>query len=120
MSSARINDRMPQFEISAKHYLKTALKEAASDFIKEAKRTVPRNKSHLQQSIRLGSPISDGIRIISDERYSAFQEYGGDSNRRVRRYTSPGTGKHFFKNAGKNAKARLPYLFKKHGSRARV
>jgi hypothetical protein len=52
--------------------------------------------------------------------YARYQEFGGDSNRTVRKYTTPGTGAHFLRNAGDEQVKKLVSKFKKHGSRVKV
>jgi len=116
-SSAKITDRMPQFSVKAKLLLDQAIGEAAKDTLIDARNSAPfkggelRRSSDTQQRKLLSHRVSFWIE------YARFQEFGGDSRRRVRNYTTSGTGKHYLKRAGDKQVQKLKMTLKKHSSR---
>lgn len=47
-----------------------------------------------------------------NKEYAAFQEWGGDGKRIVRHYTTPGTGKFYLRDAGRNIAGKAFDYFK--------
>jgi len=119
--NATIKNDLPKFTRSAVNVLGDAMKEAARDVVIDSRNKAPFKKGALrneQDPIRQVSPVH--YQINYTEEYSAFQEFGGDGKRVVRKYTTPGTGKHFLKNAGDKQVQLLKMKFKKHATRARA
>lgn len=117
-----IKDNMPKFRNSAHNVLADALKEAAKDVVIDSRSKAPYRKGALRneaEPIEQVSPLH--YKINYTEEYSAYQEFGGDGHGKiVRKYTTPGTGKHFLKNAGDKQVQALKMKFKKHSARARA
>lgn len=97
-----------------------ALKEGARDTLKNAKEKAPHDKGGLRGNSITKKESDLNWQVWFDIEYAAFQEFGGDGKRTVRRYKTAGTGKHFLKNAGDEQSRRMVSIFKKHASRARV
>lgn len=96
------------------------LARAAVDIERLAKAKVPVDKGQLKAS---GRHIKVGFmkyRTEFNKEYAAFQEFGGDSTRTVRKYTTPGTGKFFLKNAGDTVKGRILGYFKQEARTIKV
>lgn len=110
---------MPQFRTSAFIVLNDALREGARDVLILAKTKAPYDKGGLRSDTEINSDRPLFQRISFWKEYARFQELGGDTTRRVKRYTTPGTGKAFLKTAGDTVATRMNLLFKKHGGRAR-
>lgn len=118
--SVTIKNKMPTFERSAFDVLDDALKEGARDGLISAKEHAPFDKGGLRGNTDITRQGAHGWRISFWIEYARFQEFGGDSKRSVRNYTTGGTGAHYLKNAGDEQVAKLKTLFKKHGGRARA
>lgn len=56
---------------------------------------------HLQSAIMFVRVGMGSYRVSANKSYAAYQERGmrADGTRRVKKYTTPGTGKHYFKEA---------------------
>lgn len=121
MMDARIIDKMPQFKLSARKAMAAALNDAAKDILINSRKKAPLDKGGLRspyEPINHVTPLK--VRIQYDAPYARFQEFGGDSTRRVRNYTTAGTGPHFLRNAGDNMRKKLPSVIMKYAIRARV
>ena len=119
MNNVTITNKLPQFSKSVDSVLGDALREASRDILIKAKTKAPFQKGGLRSDTEV-TGNNRTQRISFNKEYARFQEFGGDDARRVRKYTTSGTGKHYLKNAGDDVKRRLPGIFKKHGLRARV
>lgn len=117
MNKVIVEDRMPQFKTKSKIVLNDAIREAAVNTLIKAKRQVPYKKNGLQTDslTRMVAPLL--WRVEFNKEYARFQEFGGDGKRKVRNYTTPGTGKHYLKRAGDEQMDKLRNIFKKHSSR---
>lgn len=116
----RVTNKLPAFGASAKQVLNDAMRSTAADILIKAKDRAPfkdgglRGESDTHMTSLLSWRISFWIE------YARFQELGGDSTRRVRKYTTSGTGKHFLKTSGDEGVAKLNTQFVIHGRRARA
>ncbi len=118
--NARINNRLPQFSDSAKRVLNDAMRSTASDILIKAKDRAPFRKGGLR-----GESDTHMVRLLKWRisfwiEYARFQEFGGDSKRKVRNYSSAGTGKHFLRTSGDEAVNKLNTQLAIHGRRARA
>lgn len=113
-------DKLPQFSVVAKATLADGLREAARDTLIKARRTAPFKHGGLRSNSDHHAITPLYQRVSFWIEYARFQEFGGDSNRRVRNYTTSGTGAHYLKDAGDAQVKRLPLILAKHGRRARV
>ncbi len=120
MSQIRINDKLPRFSAEAKAVLDDALKEGAKDGLINAKMKAPFDKGQLRAESDIKKMGSLTWRISFWKEYARFQEFGGDAKRRVRNYTTAGTGRAFLKKAGDDEAKKIVAKFKKHSSRVRV
>lgn len=113
-------DKMPEFRVAAKAVLADGLKEAARDTLVKARRKAPFQKGPLRSNSDHHGITPFLQRVSFWIEYARFQEFGGDSKRRVRRYSTSGTGAHFLRDSGNEQAKKLPMIFAKHGRRARV
>jgi hypothetical protein len=114
-----IIDKMPQFKKSLYGVFDSAIREAARDGYINAKTHAPFDEGELRgnSDVKRVKALHQRIRFWME--YARFQEFGGDSKRRVRHYKTPGTGKHYLKNAGDEQARQLGSKLKKHAQRAR-
>ena len=117
--SVRVNDKMPQFRRSAYSVMNDALREGAVDTLIRAKERAPFDKGGLRSDTELSKPGILKWRVSFWKEYARFQEFGGDSKRRVRNYSTSGTGKRYLKTSGDEQTKKIQLTFKKHGMRAR-
>jgi len=117
MSKVKVKDKLPQFSVKAKLLLDQAIGEAAKDTLIDARNRAPfkdgqlrRNSDTTQRKLMLH-------RVSFFTEYARFQEFGGNSSRTVRNYSTSGTGKHYLKNAGDKNTTKLRTTLKKHASR---
>lgn len=120
MSRVTIDDRLPAFKMKLRNAYDDALGETAKDALIDAKNHAPYAKGGLRREASAEQVVSLKWRISFWIEYARFQEFGGDSRRRVRNYTTAGTGAHFLKNAGDKATDKLRSTLMKHGLRVRV
>lgn len=114
----RINDRMPMFRRSLYTKMDDALREGAKDALIKAKSNAPLDKGQLRSASEIKKQSQATYRVSFWEEYARFQEFGGDSKRRVRNYSTPGTGAHYLERAGDEQAAKLILKFHKHARRA--
>lgn len=117
--SVRVVDRMPQFKRNAKSVMNDALREASRDILVLSRNKAPYQKGGLRTDADAKMVKQLHWKVSYYKEYARFQEFGGDSKRRVRNYTTPGTGKKYLSNSGKRVGEKITTLFKKHGGRAK-
>jgi hypothetical protein len=115
-----VNNKLPEFTRSMKNVMDDAMKEAASDGIRDAKDHAPFLHGDLRADSDVKKISNLKWRISFWAEYARFQEFGGDSKRKVKNYTWPGVGAHFLKNAGDEQVNKLKMIYKKHALRARA
>lgn len=116
----KVDDRMPIFKVSATQVMDDAVREGARDTLIKAVQKAPLDKGSLRADTQIKRMSDIVYRVSFFAEYARYQEFGGDGKRTVRNYTTPGTGKHYLKNAGDEVSERLIMMFKKHGARARA
>jgi hypothetical protein len=118
--SVRVNDKLPFFKSRLYAVMDDALKEAARDGLIQARNYAPFDKGELmgQSVVRKLSVMKWRISFWIE--YARFQEFGGDSKRRVRNYTTSGTGKAYLKRAGDEQSNKITNKFRKHAMRVKV
>lgn len=81
-----------------------ALERMAGDIVKVAKIRVPFEHGHLMKSIKASRIKPLHHRVVVDSDYAAYQERGMRRNGShvVRRYSTPGTGAHYLRDAGRS------------------
>lgn len=110
----KITDNTNKFISRHEQAQDTALKNMALKVIRLSSRQVPVDQGTLKSS-KGGSPHKQGklkYAVIYNSRYAAYQEFGGDSRRTVRRYTTPGTKKHYLTDPGKLVGSKAGEFFK--------
>lgn len=117
--SVVVRDRLPSFSRSAKQVLGDALKDGASDVLVKAKTKAPFKKGQLRSNTDIRALSQLHYRISFWMEYARFQEFGGDSKRRVRNYTTSGTGSKYLKTSGDEVAERIDRTFMMHGRRAK-
>lgn len=118
--SVRIIDKLPQFKNVSSQVLSDALDEAGKDILIDARNRAPFRKGALRRESVLSVVSTHKRRISFWVEYARFQEFGGSGGKRVRNYSTPGTGAHFLQNAGDKAVASFARTLAKHAARARV
>ena len=95
----RVDSHIPEFKIRTESELNRILEGVAREIERDAKMVVPLKKGTLQSSIKVNKVAPLKYKVTAGEfpnlPYALFQEKGGDSTRRVRNYTTPGTGKNY-------------------------
>lgn len=117
--SLRVVDNLPAFGRSVARVLDDALKEGATDTLVSAKLRAPFEHGALRSDTDVKRVGPLWWRVSFWMEYARFQELGGDLRRRVRRYTTAGTGKGFLKDAGDTQAKKLKGTLGKHAKRAR-
>lgn len=114
--SLKVVDNIKRFYILNTQSMDTMLGRMAKDVQQIAKIRVPYKEGDLQGSIRPNRVAILHHRVDvggGDIKYAHYQEAGQrkDGSHRVRNYTTPGTGKHFLKDAGERVeKNAINYL----------
>jgi len=115
-----ITDKLPIFRSGMLVVFDDAVKEGARDGLIDAKVHAPFDKGQLRADSDVTRVGLLKWRISFWKEYARFQEFGGTTLRRVRNYSTSGTGAHFLRNAGDKQYEKLPSNFKKHASRLGV
>lgn len=112
-------NKLPAFRRNLYKVLDDGIREAARDTFIKARQRAPYDKGGLrgQSDFKRKGPMFQRVSFWIE--YARFQEFGGDSKRRVRHYTTPGTGAHFLRKSGDEAAKKLTYTLKKHAGMAR-
>lgn len=118
--SVKVIDKMPLFKRVAKMTLAQGTKEGARDILIKSRNRAPFKKGQLRADSDVQPIGSSGQRVTYYKEYARFQEFGGDSRRRVRNYTTQGTQAHFLKQSGDEVTKEMIRIYKKHGRRAKV
>ena len=119
MSKVTITDKMPQFVTKLHLVYEDALRETARDILIKAKNRAPYDKGGLRANADISKPGYLKQRVSFWSEYARFQEFGGSSKRRVRKYSTPGTGKGFLRTSGDEQSKQLFMTLRKHGARIR-
>lgn len=120
MSKVKIENKMPSFRNNLYKVMADALNEGARDTLINAKSKAPYRTGGLRADAQIQRKGALSYIVSFYKEYARFQEFGGDSTRRVRNYTSPGTGKGFLRSAGDEQAKRIIDIYKKHAKRART
>jgi hypothetical protein len=115
----KVVDKLPSFSRSAYEVLNDALKEGGRDILINARTRAPYDKGGLRADSIVESVGILKQRVSFWKEYARYQEFGGDSKRRVRHYSTSGTGAHYLKTAGDIQRDKMNAVFKKHAGRAR-
>lgn len=117
--SVKVVDKLPSFSRRLSNTMDDALADAASDVLLKARRRAPFLKGGLRRDSMTKKVSNLKRRISFWIEYARFQEFGGDSRRRIRNYTSPGTGAHYLRDSGHEVAKRMVFYLAKHAKRTR-
>lgn len=120
MSQVRIDDRMPQFRRNLLVVMNDAFREASRDVLVKARIKAPFDKGGLRSESDTHMVAPLWWRVSFWKEYARFQEFGGDANRRVRHYSTGGTGKGYLKSAGDEEARKLNMVIAKHTVRVKA
>lgn len=117
--SVKVTNKLPNFSLSVAQVLDDALRDAARDILVMSRNKAPFAKGGLraESEIKRVGPLHQ--RVSYWKEYARFQEFGGDAKRRVRNYTTSGTGKNYLKSSGDQVANTIVRTFKKHAGRAK-
>lgn len=118
--SVKVTNKMPQFKRILYSVLEDALADGTSDILYRAKTRAPYKKGGLRSDSDNHQEGRLKWRVSFNIEYARFQEFGGNSKRRVVNYSTPGTGKAFLKSSGDEQAGKLGNQFKMHAGRART
>lgn len=112
----KIIDKMVEFATQNTDAMDRALGKMSADIERMAKQQVPvsatkamkraagsrvtRGGGHLQSSGRTTRLGILSFAVIFNKEYAAYQEWGGDGKRVVRKYSTPGTKKFYLRDPG--------------------
>lgn len=99
-----------------------ALSRMAKDISLVAKSRVPFRRGNLLKEIRQDRKAPLKHRVVVDSEYAAYQERGQrmDGSHRVRKYSTPSTGKNYLKDAGHKITADALQYFKQANNLIRL
>lgn len=112
-----VKDRLPDFKRSLYGVLNTALAETAKDILIVSRNRAPFDKGALRRESETKQIKPLYHRVSYFVEYARFQEFGGDSKRRIRNYSTSGTGAHFLERTGDEKTAALRDTIIKHTAR---
>jgi hypothetical protein len=118
--SAKIINKMPAFRRNLYYVMDDALREGARDTLINAKNRAPFLKGGLRSDTEISRQGVLRYRVSFWKEYARFQEFGGDATRKVRNYSTSGTGKRYLKTAGDEQAKKINRTFSKHARRAKV
>lgn len=111
--SVKIQDFTPKIASNTKQRASIFLRMICDDVVDGAKPFTPKKDGFLNKDI-LKTVVGLHGTIEWRKGYATYQERGmrADGSRRVKRYTTPGTGPHFAENAVKRAVENTPVVAK--------
>lgn len=118
----KVVNNMPRFYRSNTEMMGGALSRMGRDIINISKIRVPFREGDLMKSAEDVKVSALHHKVLYNEEYAGYQERGKrkDGSRKVRNYSTPGTGKDFLKGAGKQVKQNVLNYFKQAASLARA
>lgn len=121
--SVKIIDNSKRFVMNNDKAMDRMLERMAKDIRQIAMIRIPYKSGALQRDLKQKRISSRHHQVKTDNiPYAAYQERGmrADGSRRVRKYTTPGTGKEFLKRAGDSVSAKAVQYFRQAASSVRV
>lgn len=116
----KIIDKMKNFVQGHAEAGDRSLNRMAVDIERLSKVRVPVNKGQLKASGWHRRYGKFNYKVIFNKEYAAYQEFGGDGKRVIRKYTTGGTGKHYLKRSGDEIGNRAVNYFKEEIRRITV
>lgn len=120
MGKIKIVDKMPDFIVENAEAMDRSLNRMAIDITRLSKERVPFMHGQLRASGHFESYGLMKYKVIYNKEYAAFQEWGGDGVRVVRRYSKPGTGPFYLKSSGDDITAKAINYIKSEVGNIRV
>lgn len=96
--SVRYIDNTPAIEIKTARGINLALRMMTDAIDQEAFRNTPKDKGELRKNLHK-TVGAKNAKIRWNTKYAAVQEAGQVRGKRIRKYTTAGTGPHFAENA---------------------
>lgn len=114
--SVKVTDNSVNFEQSVTQKGSIFLREFAEEVVNIASPKTPKLDNYLRKDV-LKQVLGLKGKIIWQKAYAAVQERGGrkDGTRRIRNYTTPGTGPHYAQNAVNEALSRVSTIARRAG-----
>lgn len=121
-STVKVVNNMPRFYRSSTEMMGGALSRMGKDIINISKIRVPFKEGDLMKSAEDVKVSALHRKVLYNEEHAGYQERGKrkDGSRKVRNYSTPGTGKDFLKGAGKQVSKNALNYFKQAASLARA
>lgn len=118
----KITDKIQAWAEKNTGAMDRALVRLAVDVERGAKNRVPVSAGggQLKSSIKHRKVGFLKYEVEANKEYARYQEFGGDGKRVVRRYTTPGTGKEYLKQAGQSAAQKAVEYFTQEGGSFRI
>lgn len=112
--SVKVTDKSGKFVNIAEDALDQILSRAAIDIVRLAKMKVPQKTSGLQDSGRNVPIVKMKHMVVFNKEYAGYQEYGQrkDGSHKVKKYSTPGTGKRFLRDSAQQIVKELPIRIK--------
>ena len=121
-SSVKVVNNMPKFYRSNTEMMGGALSRMGRDIVNISKIRVPFKDGDLMKSAEEVKVSVLHRKVLYNKEYAGYQERAKrkDGSRKVRNYSTPGTGKDFLKGAGKQVKQNVLNYFKQAASLAKA
>lgn len=110
----RIEDNSKRFERESDKAMDSAVGRMAKDVKQISQVKVPFKKGDLQKSADIEDRGIAKRRVSYDKKYASYQERGerADGGHKVRKYSTPGTGKNYLSDAGETVGGNAVQYFK--------
>lgn len=117
--STRINNNLPSFAKNLNVNLDAAFREATRNILINAKIRAPFDKGGLRADTDGKKVGGNKWRVSFWKEYARFQEFGGDAMRKIRKYSTAGTGSKFLSRAGNDQAKNMRQTLLKHARSTR-
>lgn len=114
--SYKITDNTVTFELKATQKSNLFLREFAEQVVSTAQPLTPLKDNFLRKDV-LKQVLALKGKIVWNKKYASYQERGmrADGSKKVRKYTTPGTGAHFARDSVKTVAAIEGQIMRKVG-----
>lgn len=116
----RITNKIKQFAKKHEGAMDRALNRMAVDIERLSKQFVPHKDGQLKSSGRHRKRDKFKYTVSYDMEYAAFQEYGGDGKRVVRRYSKAGKKKFYLRDAGNSISSKVINYFRSEAGKIKI
>lgn len=118
--SITIVNKLPKFVDGVTDKLEDAVREVVKDILVESHDKAPFKDGGLRRQVETSRRGNLHYRASYNVEYARYQEAGGDGRRKVRNYSTAGTGAHFLESSGDNQTKKLANKIRKHSKRVHV